>query len=334
MTAGRSSWRNLVLFVGVECLLLLIALELAVRLTGLDTRLLKPLLYYQGWDQEVYRVSDDVVLHYELKPGASAFFPPARKVTINSLGFRGRERSWKKPKGVFRIVCLGGSNTYGASVSDGETYPARLEAALNRLSRGRFEVWNAGACARVLSQDVQVARQIVAHAEPDLLVFQVSNCGRRPFLIDAPFQRYFDQDPTLYAENLKYLPGSGPAQASLMRHWRFYRALVLGANQLLDSPRRKPCTEKDNRFNLEAVARFYEEFGGRVPMVLLINPRGSVDSSLAFLGIGAIRLGRKLAKKHPHDYDMIHPPPYVYRWYADVILAELDARGLLPKGKG
>ena len=35
---------------------------------------------------------------------------------INSLGFRSPETSVEKPRGVVRIVCLGGSTTYGTSV--------------------------------------------------------------------------------------------------------------------------------------------------------------------------------------------------------------------------
>lgn len=67
------------------------------------------------------------------------------KKTSNRAGFRGREIAVPKPAGRYRIVCLGGSTTYGDSVGDDETYPVRLEEAL-RGARPELdiEVVNAG----------------------------------------------------------------------------------------------------------------------------------------------------------------------------------------------
>ena len=49
----------------------------------------------------------------------------------NSLGFRDVEHDTLKPEGVFRIIGLGDSFTYGAGASFKETYLYRLEAMLN-----------------------------------------------------------------------------------------------------------------------------------------------------------------------------------------------------------
>jgi len=40
------------------------------------------------------------------------------KQMINSLGFRGKETTVEKPDHVFRIVCLGGSTTFGLGEPD------------------------------------------------------------------------------------------------------------------------------------------------------------------------------------------------------------------------
>jgi lysophospholipase L1-like esterase len=57
--------------------------------------------------------------------------PPLRyRVTINSLGFRGRELSVRKAPGTRRILCLGDSFTYGEFVNDDETFPYYLEGTL------------------------------------------------------------------------------------------------------------------------------------------------------------------------------------------------------------
>lgn len=68
-------------------------------------------------------------------------------VRINSLGFRDREYSVQKPPGVFRILCLGDSTTFGHWLPVEKTYSKVLEELLNRIWKSsgmRFEVINAG----------------------------------------------------------------------------------------------------------------------------------------------------------------------------------------------
>lgn len=66
--------------------------------------------------------------------------------SVNSLGFRGEEFEYRKPEGVYRIVALGGSTTWGNNVTDEHTYPRKLENILNASCTDsiRFEVINAG----------------------------------------------------------------------------------------------------------------------------------------------------------------------------------------------
>lgn len=65
-------------------------------------------------------------------------------ISINSLGFRDRERSLRKPPGVYRVVCVGGSTTVQGR-TNGETWPALLERHLDPLPDGRrVEVLNLG----------------------------------------------------------------------------------------------------------------------------------------------------------------------------------------------
>jgi len=70
-----------------------------------------------------------------------------RTFTTNSLGLRGEEVETRKPEGVFRICCLGGSTTENEFVDDRETYCALLQGLLRRqTASAQIEVVNAG-CA-------------------------------------------------------------------------------------------------------------------------------------------------------------------------------------------
>jgi lysophospholipase L1-like esterase len=84
--------------------------------------------------------------HYEgyiLRPGWSS---PDGLDRINSLGYRGDEIEVPKPDGVYRIVTLGGSTTYGTGVDDWrDAYPAQLEDVLHEdYGYTNIEVINGG----------------------------------------------------------------------------------------------------------------------------------------------------------------------------------------------
>jgi hypothetical protein len=60
----------------------------------------------------------------------------------NSLGYRDLERTTAKPAGTRRVVSLGDSFAWGASVEFEDAYPQRLERALTRRRREPWQVVN------------------------------------------------------------------------------------------------------------------------------------------------------------------------------------------------
>lgn len=75
----------------------------------------------------------------ELKAGGQRY-----EIRINSLGFRCREFSERKPQGAFRVLCIGGSTTVQGRTNE-ETYPALLERKLRlRYPSRNVEVLNLG----------------------------------------------------------------------------------------------------------------------------------------------------------------------------------------------
>jgi len=81
------------------------------------------------------------------RPGATLEIEVAGepyRVAINRHGFRDAEWTQKKPEGVYRIVCIGGSTTVQGRTND-TTYPALLNALLPSLPDGReIQVLNLG----------------------------------------------------------------------------------------------------------------------------------------------------------------------------------------------
>jgi len=171
-STGRATrfFRGLGLFVTV------LALALAVlELAGL----LVPALSAQALDPEraeltSARVEPHPYLAYANKPGYASDERAGggKQVSHNALGLRGPETTWEKPAGVYRIVCLGGSSTYGfGPTSDATTWPARLQEHLNAAAPPlRVEVLNGG-CQGYTSFESLINLSIrLIDLQPDLVV--------------------------------------------------------------------------------------------------------------------------------------------------------------------
>lgn len=98
--------------------------------------------------------------------------PPAKTVdtTVNSKGLReASEVAYAKPKGRMRIVCVGGSVTFGDGVARDATY----EAWMQKNMRGRaydVEVLNAGKPGRGLAESAALLESDLLKYEPSLVV--------------------------------------------------------------------------------------------------------------------------------------------------------------------
>lgn len=75
------------------------------------------------------------------------YLKPDGKISyrINEQGYRGGSLSVAKTDGLYRVVCLGDSITFGEGVREEDTYPVRLETLLGASMPGRtVQVVNAG----------------------------------------------------------------------------------------------------------------------------------------------------------------------------------------------
>lgn len=121
------------------------------------------------------------------KPGWASL-PKQKQASHNSFGLRGAEIALKKPAGVRRIVCLGGSSTYGnGPQSDGATWPARLQVLLNqRRPEVPVEVINGGAPSwSTFESLINLAFRMVEF-EPDLVIVYHATNDAAPALWPNP----------------------------------------------------------------------------------------------------------------------------------------------------
>ncbi len=89
----------------------------------------------------------------------------------NAVGTRGEELGVPKPRGEFRIVCIGGSTTYTSSVVDpAESYPAQLQARLHRDGFPNVRVVNAGVPGYRSYESVLNFQLRLLDLEPDMVI--------------------------------------------------------------------------------------------------------------------------------------------------------------------
>jgi lysophospholipase L1-like esterase len=130
----------------VAARLLLLALSIGVSLLAAEiaVRIARPqpvMLVSQGLYEP------DPPLRYRLKPGFRGTITNRiefdHPVAINGQGLRGPEVV-PKPEGMFRVLALGDSFTFGVGAEEDQTYPALLEEILARAGRPSH-VLNGGA---------------------------------------------------------------------------------------------------------------------------------------------------------------------------------------------
>lgn len=162
---------------------------------------------------------------YVLKPGLA-------ELGVNALGLRGPALTRRKPEGVFRVLCLGGSTTFGALVEAHQSWPSRLELLLDEAAGpGRdFEVLNAGVPGYTTAESLANLATRMVEFQPDvLIVYHAINDARLiqigGFLPDYSHKRRTWRFPQL-----------SPLESLVLRHcriaFRLFGERTLAASQL------------------------------------------------------------------------------------------------------
>jgi len=130
-----------------------------------------------AWSQKVFYGGFDPLVQTQLKP----FSKYSRYLTVNEHGFIGNKNSDEtlnsfpeKPKGVIRIIVLGGSSLAGCGYStNSSTIPALLEKMLNSYyinSGKRYQVLNFGIPGGSTGLEVIKIFSQLIYFEPDIII--------------------------------------------------------------------------------------------------------------------------------------------------------------------
>jgi len=128
--------------------------------------------------QRLYEADRNLI--FKLRANADLVYPrtalfPGEVATwsvhTNDRGFRSPPFEDAKHPGVFRILCLGDSSTFGMNVNDADAYPQVLQRLLDERVPGRFEVLNLGVPGYSSRQGLELLRRQALAYQPDLVVF-------------------------------------------------------------------------------------------------------------------------------------------------------------------
>ena len=154
--------------------------------------------YYRTYRRDrylFYRLNPDLDL-----PMTDVTAPPSIRgrtrwiFHTNSKGYNAREATYEKPAGVFRIVTMGDSSTFGWGVDSAKIYPHILESLLRARHPGmEIEVINLGVCGYCSLQGRILLRREGLDWHPDILLFSYGSNDYS--LVPEPFE-------TAYRRNL------------------------------------------------------------------------------------------------------------------------------------
>lgn len=343
MREGSTSWHRLLALVLGTCVAFTIV-ETSFRVSSLEHSWFLSLLNVVV----DHRCSTDPELLYELHPRSETAETNDRSwgrvhsvAQTNEMGFRDRPRTVSKTPETTRIVCLGGSNTYGAGVTQGLTWPAQLERQLARTASGSVEVWNLGVSGYVNRQKAALGQRALREFEPDLFLVQIHNTGRRSVALDGGVQeveQLVSRFPSLHHEYLVSAPRPGSGIGwSLWRACATWRCVTIALNGLLwnkpDGGADVRTHDRADARNDEALERFFDSAAGHAGIFVVYPATGYpvVEFLDGRCDHGVIDLQERLpdAWRGMEEYEDIHPSRRAFEWYAAEIAATIVEAGCL-----
>ena len=108
---------------------------------------------------------------FEQTPGFKGRDKLGNPIVINSRGLREEEYPLEKPEGVYRILVLGDSVTFGENVAAEESFPEQMQLLLNEVrTEPKVEVLNAGVRGYNTYQELLMLKEVGLPYDLDLVI--------------------------------------------------------------------------------------------------------------------------------------------------------------------
>ncbi len=128
-------------------------------------------LTIRGYRAVSHRLDQENPLHIVCDPCPELYRLNPEHPLVGPDGLRGAPVQVPKPEGVFRVLVLGDSVSYGPLVAEGSRFTEILEDHLAGQAEGlKIEVVNAGVSGYTTYNEVQLFRRLGPELQPDLVL--------------------------------------------------------------------------------------------------------------------------------------------------------------------
>ncbi len=261
--------------------------------------------------------------------------------------FRGLSYQKQKPSGLLRIICLGGSTTWGWPLKDtGGIYPALLEKMLNQysLEKGsskRFEVINAGVGGYSSFQDLMYLKNSLLEYEPDIVTIYTgandssNNSDIHIIMTDKEYWEYLKKKCLVPLTRLEIILGR---VRDYLANFRVYNAVDEIVYRLRSKPKRR-VPLPDFKENLKELVALSKTYG--FTLFFITEAHRSPDAILR-----CINMQKRFADMHDNVFfvdtrpflednayfiDQVHPTYEGHKVIARVVFDSILKSGVLDK---
>jgi lysophospholipase L1-like esterase len=201
--------------------------------------------------------------------------------------FRGVHHKKKKQEDILRIICLGGSSTWGWPLEDTtKIYPAVLEKLLNiHFKNKKFEVINAGVGGYSSFQDLMYLKYTLLEYNPDIITLCVGandSNNNSDILIALTDKEYWEYLKAKNDEPLKTAEIVLKKLRSYLINLRVYNALDTIIFRIKNRPKRRVPIE-DFKNNLNEILKLAESYNFKV--LLITEAHKSPDAILEYIDV-------------------------------------------------